>query len=441
MQTYERAYVGLFLKKYKNMTNKNIKTIMVEIDKLNPAVYNPRILSEKQKKHLTDSIRKYGLVSPIVVNKHEGRENVIISGHQRVKVAKKLGYKEIPVIFVDLDEENEKKLNLHMNRSIGEWNIEKLKDFDINLLIDVGFDDIDLKNIWENVIEVEDDRFNEKQELKKAETTNVKIGDMFALGDHRLLCQDAINPESVKRLMGKEKTSFIYCDPPYNISLDYDKGIGGKARYGGNKTNDHKTDAEYREFLRKTMINALSVANEDFHIFYYCDQKYIGMVQDLYTALGIKNQRVCLWIKNGFNVTPQVAFNKSFEGCAYGIKNTPYLSPINNLSEILNKEIGTGNKEIDDIMNIFDIWLAKRIPGKDYEHSTSKPVTLHEKPLRRCSKINDIVLDLFSGSASTLIACQQMKRRAYVMEYEPVFVQLAINRFEKLTGIKARLIK
>ena len=109
-------------------------------------------------------------------------------------------------------------------------------------------------------------------------------------------------------------------------------------------------------------------------------------------------------------------------------------------NEILNKEIGTGNRTADDIMDIFDIWLAKRLPGQDYEHPTSKPPTLHEKPLRRCSKINDIVLDLFGGSGSTMIACEQLKRRAYMVEIEPIFCQLIINRFEKLTGIKAELI-
>lgn len=263
---------------------------------------------------------------------------------------------------------------------------------------------------------------------------------MYELGGHRLLCADATKPDNVKILIGEEKASMIYCDPPYNISLDYNKGIGGKAKYGGN-TNDHKTDTEYEDFLKKTIMNAIEASTKDLHIFYYCDQRYIGLLQQLYQSLGIKNQRVCLWIKNGFNATPQVAFNKCYEPCVYGVKGKPYLSPINNLDEIQNKEIGTGNRAIDDIMDIIDIWLAKRLPSQDYEHATSKPPTLHEKAIRRCTKINDIVLDMFGGSGSTLIACEQLKRRAYLIEYEPIFCQLIINRFEKLTGIKAKLIK
>ncbi len=422
------------------MKNTNIKTVMVDIDKLKPAIYNPRTLSEEQERHLTESIKQFDLVDPIIVNKYKGRENTVISGHQRLRVASKLGYKKVPVTYLELNEEQEKRLNLHMNHSTGSWSIEKLKELDINLLIDIGFNDSELRDIWDDVLEIEDDDFNEEKELEKIKTTDIKIGDKFKLGNHVLLCSDSTVPENIKKLMGQEQTSFIYCDPVYNINLSYDKGIGGKAHYGG-KTNDRKTDIEYKEFLKKSIVNALLVGTNDLHIFYYCDQKYIGLLQELYASLGIKNQRVCLWIKNGFNVTPQIAFNKSFEPCVYGIVGRPYLSPIKNLNEILNKEIGTGNRTADDIMDIFDIWLAKRLPGQDYEHSTSKPPTLHEKPLRRCSKINDIVLDLFSGSGSTMIACEQLKRRAYMVEIEPIFCQLIINRFEKLTGIKAELIK
>jgi DNA modification methylase len=422
------------------MKNTNIKTVIVNIDKLKPAIYNPRKLSEEQERYLTQSIKQFGLVDPIIANKHKDREQNIIGGHQRYFIAQKLGYKEIPVVYLDLNEEQEKRLNLHLNHSTGSWDIEKLRELDIDLLVDIGFNDSELRDIWDDVLEIEDDDFNEEKELEKIKITDIKIGDKFRLGNHVLLCADSTIPENIKKLMGQEKTSLIYCDPVYNINLNYDKGIGGKAHYGG-KTNDRKTDIEYKEFLRKSIINALSVGTNDLHIFYYCDQKYIGLLQELYASLRIKNQRVCLWVKNGFNVTPQIAFNKSFEPCVYGIVGKPYLSPIKNLNEILNKEIGTGNKTADDIMDIFDIWLAKRLPGQDYEHSTSKPPTLHEKPLRRCSKINDIVLDLFSGSGSTMIACEQLKRRAYMVEIEPIFCQLIINRFEKLTGIKAELIK
>ena len=125
----------------------------------------------------------------------------------------------------------------------------------------------------------------------------------------------------------------------------------------------------------------------------------------------------------------------------YGTRGKPYLSPkIQNLNELMNKEIGNGNRVIDDIMDLFNIWLAKRIPGQDYEHPTEKSPTIHEKALRRCTKPGDAVLDLCGGSGSTLIACEQLKRRAFLSEIEPIFCDLIIRRYEALTKTKAKRI-
>jgi DNA modification methylase len=123
----------------------------------------------------------------------------------------------------------------------------------------------------------------------------------------------------------------------------------------------------------------------------------------------------------------------------YGTVGKPYLSDkALNLSEIMNKEIGTGNRTIEDILDMLDIWLVKRISGSDYEHPTEKPPTLHEKAIRRCTKPGDVLLDLFAGSGSLMVACEQLKRSACLVEREPIFVDLIIRRYEKLTGQKAK---
>lgn len=421
------------------MLDNNLKIVKISVNLLKLAEYNPRKLDSKQEADLTESIKSFGLVDPIIVNSNKDRQNIVIGGHQRLKIAKKLGYKEVPVVFLDLNEEKERELNLRLNKNTGSWDFDLLREFDSSLLLDIGFNDTELNDIWDDVLEIEDDNFQEEKELEKIKETNIKNGNLFALGNHRLLCADSTQEESVKKLMEDNKSRMIYCDPPYNISLDYNKGLGSKQNYGG-QVNDNKTDKDYKKFLEQTIKNALSVSLTDAHFFYYCDQKYIGLLQNIYSDLKIKNQRICLWIKNGFNPTPKIAFNKCYEPCVYGTIGSPYLSPINNLNEVLNKEIGTGNRTIEDILDILDIWLVKRMPGQDYEHPTSKPPVLHEKALRRCSKINDIILDLFGGSGSTLIACEQLKRRAYLIEQSPIFCQLIINRFEKLTGIKAVLL-
>lgn len=423
------------------MREENLKINFVKIDLLKVAAYNPRKHDEAAVMQLKKSITKYGIVDPVIVNSASKRKNIVIGGHFRLKVAKELGYKNVPVVFLDIpDIEKEKELNLRLNKNVGEWDLELLKEFDLGVLLDVGFDDADLSQIWDDSLETEDDNFQEEKELEKIKETDIKTGDLFQLGSHRLLCGDAHDLKNIKRLMGEEKTSFIYCDPIYNIGISYDKGIGGKQNYGG-KVDDHKSDSEYREFLKNGIQSALSVANKDFHYFCYCDQKYIGMVQDLFRELGIENKRVCMWVKNGQNPTPGVAFSKCYEPCVYGTVGSPYLSKsIQNLNEVMNKEIGTGNRLIDDILDELDIWLVKRLASNEYEHSTSKPPTLHEKAIRRCTKPGDIILDIYAGSGSSLVGAEMLKRRAYLTEIEPRFCQLIINRYEKLTGQKAKLI-
>ena len=415
-----------------------LKIYYVSPSELNPAPYNPRKWSEKAIKNLTRSIKKFGITDPIICNSNPKRKNVLIGGHFRLKIAKDLGYKKVPVIYVSLDKKKEIDLNLRLNRNTGDWDYELLKSFDTEMLLDVGFDDSDLNNIWDEQLEIEDDNFDIEKEIEKAKTTNIKTGDLFQLGNHFLICGDSHQKETLDKLMKNKKATMLYNDPIYNIKLDYNKGVGGKANYGGNIT-DNKSDPEYKEFLKQGIENSLKHTDKNCHIFTWCDQKYIWLLQTLYQESGIKNERVCFWAKNGFIPTPNVAFNKLTEICVYGTIGKPYLSPLSTKTcEILNKEIGTGNRTIDDILDIIDIWLAKRDAGIKYNHSTQKPTTLHEKPLRRCTKPGDIILDIYGGSGSTLLACEQLKRRCYTSEINPIFCQLIINRYETYANKKAK---
>jgi len=420
----------------------DIKIVWVDIKLPREALYNPRAHSEAQETQLTASIDTFGAVEPLVLNGARNRLNVVIGGHFRLKVFRKLGYKTVPVVYVNIPSiEREKELNLRLNKNTGDWDWEALKEFDTDFLKDVGFDAGELAQFWDGALETEDDGFDVEKELEKIGKPKTKRGDRYQLGSHILLCDDATNAKDVQRLVGKTKIEMIYCDPPYNIDLSYDKGISNKMRYGG-KTKDNKTEQEYREFLSTTLGNALAVAKTDTHVFCWCDQKFIGLLQSLYPTLGVDFRRVCLWIKNNQNMTPQVAFNKCYEPCVYGVRGKPYLSPsIQNLNEVANKEVGNGNRLIDDIQDHLDLWLCKRLPTVEYEHPTAKPPTLHEKAIRRCTKPGDAILDLFGGSGSTLIAAHQMKRRAFLCEIEPIFCDLIIRRFEAVSGEKASLLK
>lgn len=418
------------------MKTKELKTVQVVIEDLRPSEYNPRSWSKKATAELKESIKRFGLVDPIICNSAPERKNVVIGGHFRLHCAKLLGYKEVPVVYIKLEDiEKEKELNLRLNANSGDWDFELLKEFNLDMLLDVGFGSKDLAPIWNDLLGVGNDEIDVEEEVKKIEEPRIKLGELYQLGEHRLICGDSTDFETIKKLVGKDKVSVLYCDPPYNISLDYDKGFGSKSKYGG-KVNDSKSEREYRNLIVGTIENGIGSCQKDAHIFYYCDENYIYLIQQSFRDLGIKLKRVCLWIKNNQNPTNQTAFNKCYEPCVYGTIGSPYLAPINNLTEIMNKEIGTGNDTIDDVLDISNLWTVKRLPGTKYEHPTEKPPALHERPLRRCSKPGDIILDLFGGSGSTLIACEQLKRKALLCEMDPVFCEVILRRFEKLTGIK-----
>jgi DNA modification methylase len=420
----------------------SIRIVNVPINSLRPAPYNPRKWDEAAKENLRESIRRFGAVDPLIVNSAPNRKNVVIGGHFRLETMKELGFTEVPVVYLSIPSiRREKELNMRLNRNTGEFDLEKLKSFDADFLLKIGFDDSDLASVWDDALEAEDDQFDVDAALKRIKKPKSKLGDLYEIAGHRIICGDATDRDVVHRLVGRKKINMLYSDPPYNIALDYGSGISTKGKYGG-KTDDRKTDEEYRTFLSDALANGLSACGVDCHVFTYCDQKYIGLLQSLYVELGVDFKRVALWIKNNFNMTPQVAFNKCYEPVIYGTHGRPYLSPRSqNFTEILNREIGCGNRTIDDILDILDIWLCKRLPAQDYEHPTAKNPVLHERPLRRCTKPGDNVLDLFGGSGSTLIAAHQMKRRCFLVEWDPVFVDVILQRFEAAFSIAPTLLR
>ena len=431
-----------------------------KVKELIPYEKNPRTMSESERQHLTESLEKFGLAEIPAIN----TDGKIAAGHQRVAIMIALGRGEetidvrIPNRKLTADEFRE--YLLRSNKNTGSWEWEGLKDFGIDELLKVGFEDEDLGFMWDDVTMLEEDGFDVAKEAAAIKTPKSKIGDMYRLGDHTLAVGDATRTEDVKKLMGGGVASMIYSDPPYNIGLDYNKGIstGGKykgqfegqkqrkdgnqkfpdLKYKGFKLNDSKKVDDYSTFLNKTIQNGLDHTKEDAHIFYWCDENYIWLMQQLFSQNNLMLRRVCLWVKNNFNMTPQVAFNKVYEPCVYATKGKPFLNEKHkNLNELLNREIESGTQVQDEIQEMINIWLVKRDPAQDYEHPTQKPLSLHEKPLKRCTKVGDVVLDLFGGSGSTLIACEQLKRKCYTIEIDPIFADVIIKRWEKLTDRKA----
>jgi DNA modification methylase len=410
--------------------------------KTNPL--NPRRINKRQLGILCESIKNnsdYFETRPILCNK----DFVVFAGNSRLLAARKLGLKVVPVSVMDIPEKRQRELMLRDNVQNGEWIFPDLKAFDTGFLSDViGFSSDDLLKIVPDNLEAHDDDFSVAEELAKIKKPKTKLGNLIELGPHKLFCGDATDPNVLKKLFGnKEKASMIYSDPVYNLrgGVDYAKGVGGRANYGGN-VNDTRTDEEYKEFLKKSLVNALSVAKDDCHVFYWSDSSYIWLIQTLYRESGIDPKRVCLWVKNSQNPTPGVAFSKCYEPCTYGVRGNPYIAKnIQNLNEVMNSEITTGNNLITEALDHLDLWFVKRLSGKEMEHATSKPPQLHSKAIRRCTRPGEIILDSFLGAGSTLIAGDQLKRRVYGCELEPVYCDVIVRRYEKLTGKKAKVTR
>lgn len=405
-----------------------------DIKDLHTWLANPRKISKENLTKLKERITQRGFHDVIKVD----TDGTVLSGNQRKKVLTELGIQEVITLVPNrkLTEEERNKIALESNMNDGEWDFEALKNFELETLLDTGFDQIELAKFWDKEVEVKDNPIDLEKEIKKAQDTKIKTGDMFQLGRHRLICGSSLELNNVQKLMGDIKADMINDDIPFNIGLSYDKGVGNRQNYGGT-INDSKTDDEYKTFVRTIIQNALSVTKKDSHVMFWCDERYVWLLQTLYRDLGIDSKRLLVWIKNNSSPTPTVAFNKVTEFCVYGTLGRPYLSKeVNDIHEIQNHNMTTGNNLSEEIMDQLNIWMVKRLPSNQYSHPTEKSPLLHHKALRRCTKVGDVILDLTAGSGSILIACEQLKRTAYVCELEPVFCQVILNRYKKFTGIE-----
>ena len=418
------------------------KTEVRKVKDLSPYARNPRIISDVQMEGLKRSLSKFNLAELPAIN----LDGTIVAGHARIKALILLGRGEenieVRIPSRQLTKAEFKDYLLTSNRSGGSWNWEMLStDFGLEDLKMSGFDDVDLSHIFDENLKNDDSDWDDEKELKKIKKTDIKTGDMFALGRHRLICGSSLDKETVNKLMDGAKADLLDDDIPFNIGLSYDKGVGNKKNYGGT-TDDNKTDEEYKKFVKTIIENALSVTKEDAHIIFWCDERYVWLLQTLYKELGIDSKRLLIWVKNNASPTPGVAFNKAVELAVYGSIGRPYLSKTaTDLNEIQNDGMTGGNSLHEEIMDQSNLMLTKRLPSNQYGHPTEKSPLLHYKAIRRCTRVGSgIVLDLTAGSGSILMACEQLKRTAYLCELEPIFCQLIINHYEKLSGKKAKLI-
>lgn len=381
----------------------------IAISELIPYENNPRnnLLAVDA---VAESIREFGFKVPIVIDS----ENVIVCGHTRLMAAKKLGLDKVPCIVADdLTDEQIKAFRLADNKTaeLAEWDFSKL-EAELAELADVdmsqfGFEDM-IKELTEETEVVEDDFEEQLPEEPKS-----KLGDIYQLGRHRLMCGDSTDVECVKRLTGGEQVDMLLTDPPYNVAYE------GKTKDKLTIKNDKMEDTEFRDFLRKAFetANAVMKPGAVFYIWHADSEGYNfrGACHDI----GWQVREVLIWNKNSM-VLGRQDYQWKHEPCLYGWKDGA-------------SHLWASDRKQTTVIDY------KR-PTRAEIHPTMKPIGLFDYQIQNNTKGGDAVLDLFNGSGTTIMACEQNGRRAFCMELDPRYVDAAIERWETFTGEKAVLV-
>ena len=401
-------------------------TLVVEqvaIADLRPDPANQRRISDAELEALTRSIQAFGLVAPILARREDRR---VIGGHQRLLAARRLGLETIPVIFVDVDEDQARLLNLALNRIGGTWDEELLarlladlgKNADVDLSLS-GFTEEETHRLLRR-LDVREKRERPEQfdfdaafdDVEK-QGANTKPGDLWLLGEHRLLFGDATNPDDVARLLGGHKAAMAFTDPPYNVAYG---DHGGQAR-GTRKrrlANDAMPAAEWEAFCQKWTANLVS--NVAGSLYVCMSTKEWPVVSRILAEAGAHWSDTIIWNKGQFTLG-RADYQRQYEPIWYGWPD------------------GT-KRQWHGGRGQADVWAIPR-PQESPLGPTMKPLALVERAIEHSSRPDDTVLDLFLGSGTTLIACERTGRVARAIEIDPRYVRTAIHRWEAHSGEKA----
>lgn len=439
------------------MEKKALEIQYLPIASLRPAEYNPRKHSREALEALKQSLSRFGAVDPIILNGAPDRMNVVIGGHMRLKALKELGEKTVPVVYVNLpDLEKEKELNIRLNKNTGEFDWDLLNNFSENFLKEVGFSSEELDDIF--LIEENPETFDLKKELEKLDIKeiNIKKGDVYDLDGSRLMCGDSTIETDMLKLMGNEKADMCFTDAPYR--LDYLKGKkkNGKPVEGFGYKRDRKyleTDILPDDFTELWMGNIAKIASENFSIIAYENWKNVrevwGVMEKHWKVKNMIVWRVPNRVQN-FSAKYKF-FNKHDIAMVGASGDVPYnLEPE---EEPLQNEYEIALYAIQGKPQWESYEKGKRICPTDFiehvaddaKHSGqgiifgTKPLPILIPYIKVLTKRNDLIVEPFGGSGSTLIASVTMKRRCYLMEKSPVYAEVIKRRWEKLTGKKAKL--
>jgi len=380
---------------------------LVSVNKLVPYQNNARTHSPEQINKLRSSLREFGFINPIIIDKDYG----IIAGHGRLLAAKEEGMTEVPCVFADhLTEAQKKAYIIADNRMALDagWDEELLRveiealqaeAFDLAL---TGFDEKELSKLFDGGNDIEDDNFDADEELKKPVFS--KAGDIWRLGRHRLVCGDSTKAETYETLMEGKKANLVVTDPPYNVNYE---GTAGKIQ------NDNMASEKFFDFLFDAFSNMEKVMADDASIYvFHADTEGLNF-RKAFEAAGFYLSGCCIWKKPSL-VLGRSPYQWIHEPCLFGWKKS-------------------GKHQWYSDRKQTTVWEFEK-SKKNTDHPTMKPIPLLSYPIANSSMSNTIVLDPFGGSGSTLIACEQMDRSCYTIELDEKYCDVIVRRYIEFRG-------
>ncbi len=404
-----------------------MQVFQVPIAKIRFADYNPRRISDAEMASLKRSLQRFGFVDPVVVNRRRGkpwnaseRGAVIVGGHQRVRAARELGHRDVPVVYVNLPPDDEKLLNLALNKIGGEFDLPKLAEILRDLRkaeADLGASGFSEKEITRAIADAERELAaglpaDEEDIPDLPRKPRTQPGELVRLGPHRLLCGDATKPEDLQRLMGDERAGLLWTDPPYGV--DY---VGKTAR-AMTIRNDRRRGLE--ELLRTAFsaVDGVLQAGAPFYVAHPAGLPAVPFIEAVQQVGWLVRQNL-VWVKDSM-VLGHSDYHYRHEAILYGYKPA-------------SGRLGRGGRGWhggEDQTSVFEI--AR--PKASRDHPTMKPVALVEACVRNSSQREAAVLDPFGGSGSTLIACHRLGRRSFLMEIDPRYCDVIRERWRRFTG-------
>ena len=406
-----------------------MKIEIADINSIKPYENNPRKLSETAIGKVAMSLKEYGFRQPIVVDK----DRIIVAGHTRFRASQKLGLEQVPISIIDnLTPEQINAYRIADNRTAeeSEWDNELLKmeikdleakDFKLDLL---GFNEEQLDTL---LFEQKQGLTDDDEVPEAPEEPVSKLGDLWILGNHRILCGDATNPETVQKLMDGNLADLIVTDPPYNV--DYGGGRakgstlpGARVKAHGPIMNDKMSPEQFDEFIKKTFENYNANTKELSSIYvFHPDSK---------TEAKITFEK---FFSEYFRKSATLIWNKGHAGLGYADYRPSHEPILYGWKEGKGSHYWCGDKTKKTVLDY------SKGNTRAYVHPTQKPVILLEELITNSSKGQDIILDFFGGSGSTLISCEKLDRKCYTMELDPKYCDVIIKRWENFTGKKAVL--